>query len=899
MNVFQILTPLTYWLLVGLWVYILGFLLRRLRQTHSKKSLLNVLIIILAIDALRSLSESLYFGAWSTSKSGFLPIGVYDFLTRSEIVILPKLLTLIAAVLIIGILIYRWFPAEKRDRELQERIIKERTHELRESEERFRMIFENAPVLINSFDKDGQCTLWNKQCCETFGWTIDEINAHPDALALFYPDPAVRNEVEKTVIDDPDGRFREWNPVTKDGRTLTTSWANFRLPSGLVFGLGHDITERKRADRMFKNFFEQPMSLNLIATFEGIIVHTNSAWLTILGYTPDELKGTSFFKFVHPDDIGITNADMEKIKKGQTTFHFKNRYRHKNGSYRTLAWTSVPSIEDQQGYAVAIDVTERDQAEAELQLMNDALENSLNAFDIVNSEGNFTYVNHSYVELWGYDRAEEIIGTSPVGHCQDPAQAGKIISTLQATGKFEGELTAKRKDGSTFEVLMYARAAHDSEGQLIFPTTSIDITALRQAQKDVLEERNRLQFALEVCHTGAWDLNLIDHSSHRTIGHDQVFGYPAGVPDWTYEIFLDHVLPEDREEVDRKFKKAIANQSDWNIECRIRRADGKIRWIWAVGRHGNPVDGTVQFMVGVVQDITERKQTETELQKAHDLLEARVKERTSELKVRKDEAETLNRAMINVLGDLKQTNLGLETAERSLRTTNKELEAFSYSVSHDLRAPLRHIDGFVGLLLKREKNMDATSARYLDTIAHASGRMGRLIDDLLAFSRTNRTKIRTASINLNEVIQQTVKDLSTVTEGRRITWEISDLPLAQADGNLIRQVWENLIGNAIKYTGTREQARIKIGTTRKGSNDADEIVFFIQDNGAGFDPKYTDKLFGVFQRLHREDEFEGTGIGLATVSRIIHRHGGRVWAEGAVDQGATFYFTLEKAKGAE
>jgi PAS domain S-box-containing protein len=653
---------------------------------------------------------------------------------------------------------------------------------LKASEERFRLIYENAPVLIDSFDENGKCVLWNKRCQETFGWTIEEINAHDDSLELFYPDPVIRAKVTKTITQEPDGQFREWHPVTKDGRVLSIIWANFRISSGLIFSLGHDITERK-------------------------------------------------------------------------------------------------------------------QEQAQLLLMNDALENSLNAFDIVNAKGEITYANNSYVKLWGYDRAEEIIGLSVVEHCQDPALPEKIIHTLQTIGKFEGELTAKRKDGSTFEVLIYARAAQDSEGQPVFPTTFIDITALKQAQQDVLKERNRLQFAMEVSHTGAWDLDLIDFSSHRTPGHDHIFGYDKPLPEWTYEIFLAHVVPEEREDIAHRFEDALIHQSDWDFECRIRWPDGQIRWIRAVGRHGTPVDGTVQFMGGVVQDITERKQTETELQRAHDMLETRVKERTAELEVRRNEAEALNRAMINVLGDLKETNLGLETAKDALRTTNKELEAFSYSVSHDLRAPLRHIDGFVRLLLKREKDLNPTSARYLDTIANASGRMGRLIDDLLAFSRTNRSKMRTESIDLNEVVQLTIKDLSTLTEGRRITWEIGDLPLAQADGSLIRQVWENLIGNAIKYTGYREQARIEIGTTREGSNHADELVFFIRDNGAGFDPQYVDKLFGVFQRLHREDEFEGTGIGLATVGRIIHRHGGRVWAEGAVNQGATFYFTLKEAKG--
>ncbi len=244
--------------------------------------------------------------------------------------------------------------------------------------------------------------------------------------------------------------------------------------------------------------------------------------------------------------------------------------------------------------------------------------------------------------------------------------------------------------------------------------------------------------------------------------------------------------------------------------------------------------------------------------------------------------------------ELQRQNIELEIQREKVEETNKELESFSYSVSHDLRVPLRHIDGFVRLLLKREQErMDTTSSRYLETISESSNRMGLLIDDLLSFSRTGRTKMQLQSVDSNKVVREALKELSLLTEGRYITWEVDDLPAGEADSSLLRLVWENLIGNAIKYTGLCEEASIEIGTIY-GGEMADEVVFFIRDNGIGFDPQYAHKLFGVFQRLHSNNEFEGTGIGLATVQRIVHRHGGRVWAEGEVNHGATFYFTLKK-----
>jgi light-regulated signal transduction histidine kinase (bacteriophytochrome) len=228
-----------------------------------------------------------------------------------------------------------------------------------------------------------------------------------------------------------------------------------------------------------------------------------------------------------------------------------------------------------------------------------------------------------------------------------------------------------------------------------------------------------------------------------------------------------------------------------------------------------------------------------------------------------------------------------------LENANQELEAFSYSISHDLRAPLRHTMGFVRLM--QEDTGSSRSKSDLDRLAtiHKSvNRMGTLIDDLLAFSRTSRLPLVKKGINLDELVRDTLGDFQTETKQRKIAWKIQPLPSVQADRALLRMVLVNLMSNAVKFTGARAEPEIEIGCAPGGIS---ETVVFIKDNGAGFDPDYGHKLFGVFQRLHSADEFEGTGIGLANVQRIILRHGGRVWAEGVVDGGATFYFSLPKA----
>jgi len=236
----------------------------------------------------------------------------------------------------------------------------------------------------------------------------------------------------------------------------------------------------------------------------------------------------------------------------------------------------------------------------------------------------------------------------------------------------------------------------------------------------------------------------------------------------------------------------------------------------------------------------------------------------------------------------------VQTANLQLRAANQELESFSYSVSHDLRAPLRHISGFVDLLKKQiaEKG-DGKSERYLEIISNAARQMGELIDDLLVFSRMSRAELHYAKVAQNSLIHEAQERLQSEINGRTINWIIPLLPEVEADPSMMLQVWLNLLANAIKYTRTRQPAEIEIGW-REG--DAGEYIFFVRDNGVGFDEQYSAKLFGVFQRLHRSDEFEGTGIGLANVRRIISRHGGRTWAEGKIDRGATFYFSLNKLK---
>jgi light-regulated signal transduction histidine kinase (bacteriophytochrome) len=271
-----------------------------------------------------------------------------------------------------------------------------------------------------------------------------------------------------------------------------------------------------------------------------------------------------------------------------------------------------------------------------------------------------------------------------------------------------------------------------------------------------------------------------------------------------------------------------------------------------------------------------RRRVEESLRQARDRLQVEVEERVQ----REDEIRHLNQELVKRAAELE--------------ATNKELESFSYSVSHDLRAPLRHVVGYSELLQKHaSSSLDDKSRGYIQTILESGKRMGRLIDDLLAFSRIGRAETEQAAVDLQRLVKEVIAELGQEARGRDIAWKIGALPVCNGDRSMLRLVVVNLISNAVKFTRMRRPAEIEIGCVDRNRN---EVEVFVRDNGAGFDMQYVNKLFGVFQRLHLAEEFEGTGIGLATVQRIIHRHGGKVRADGKVDHGATFYFSLPNAQ---
>ena len=382
----------------------------------------------------------------------------------------------------------------------------------------------------------------------------------------------------------------------------------------------------------------------------------------------------------------------------------------------------------------------------------------------------------------------------------------------------------------------------------------------RRVEEDLRRTRDHLQIEvtqrtqqaslLDLTHDSIFVRNMDFYITYWNLGAQELYGWkPEDAIGKESQQLLRTVFPIPLEDL----LAELLRTGRWEGELERTKADGTqvvvaSRWSLRRDEHGQAV-----AILETSNDITDRKRREDQIQ-----------------------------------------GLNQELARRSadLESMNKELEAFAYSVSHDLRAPLRHMAGYTELLQKRVITaLDDKSRRYIAMMLDAAKRMGTLIDDLLAFSRIGRAETQKTVVNLGQLAKEALSEVRQEAEGRDIAWKIGPLPDCYGDRSMLRLAFINLLSNAIKFTRTRPRAEIEIGCA---DGNRPDVVVFVRDNGVGFDMKYANKLFGVFQRLHQSDTFEGTGIGLATVQRIIHRHGGEVWAEGFVDKGATFYFTTPK-----
>jgi PAS domain S-box-containing protein len=483
---------------------------------------------------------------------------------------------------------------------------------------------------------------------------------------------------------------------------------------------------------------------------------------------------------------------------------------------------------------------------------------------VTDVQGTITYVNDKFCAISQYSKEELIGGNHRIlnsgHHSKEFFQ--QMYHTIAKGKVWHGEIKNRAKNGSIYWVDTTIVPTLNTEGKpRQYVAIRADITERKQAEEAVKESLATSKAALRELADQKFALD-----QHAIVAVTDVQGTITYVNDKFCAISQyskDELIGQNHRilnsghhsrEFFQQMYHAIAKGQVWHGEIKNRAKDGSIYWVDTTIVPFVRDDGKPRQYVAIRADITERKRVEEEIHKLNAELEQRVLERTTQLEA-----------------------------------ANKELEGFTYSVSHDLRAPLRHIGGFSKILLEEFGPQVPDGAQhYLQRIQEGTRRMGLLVDDLLNLARVGRHELSLQVAGLNTVIEEVVRELKQDCEGRQVEWKTGGLPFVECDPGLMKQVFQNLLSNALKFTRPRSPAVIEVGQKTEDG----QTVLFVRDNGVGFSMKYSDKLFGVFQRLHRPEDFEGTGVGLATVQRIVQKHGGRVWAEAELDKGATFNFTL-------
>jgi PAS domain S-box-containing protein len=789
---------------------------------------------------------------------------------------------------------------------------------LRDSEERFRLFVEGAPeYAIILLDREGCVVGWNAGAERIKGFKAEEIVGR--SFSLFYPpeDVAAGKPAMELKLAAELGRWEGdgWR-VRADG---TRFWANVLITAlkddtGNVRGfskLTRDITEHKRAEEALLKagalqtaIFNSANFSSIATDAKGIIQIFNVGAERMLGYAAAEVMNK-----ITPADIsdpqeiiaraGALSLELRTpITPGFEALVFKASrgiediyeltYVRKDGS-RFPAVVSVTALRDAQdaiiGYLlIGTDNTARKRAEEALLkagALQSAIFNSANFSSIAtDAKGIIQIFNVGAERMLGYAAAEVMNKITPAD-MSDPQEIVARAVTLSRelrtpiTPGFEAlvfkasrgiediyELTYVRKDGSRFPAVVSVTALRDAQDAIIgYLLIGTDNTARKLADEALRKNEAQLHTIIENLDEGVLVCDLDGELLHSNRAVKEIHGFASleelrrnlGNFAGTFEVSGIDGASLGRDEL--PLARILRGEKLHGVELRVRRIQGDWQRVCSYG--GTLVqdaDGHPLMAVVTISDITERRQAADLIHQLNTDLERRVVERTAQL-----------------------------------QSANNELEAFCYSVSHDLRAPLRSLDGFSQALLEDYSDkLDAQGQNYLGRIRAGSQRMGQLIDDLLSLSRVSRGEVSRELVDLSKMAHEVADELRATAPQRDAEFVVAEGLIAKTDPRLLRIVLTNLFGNAWKFTAKRPHARIEFGST--GENRGKE--YFMRDNGAGFDQAYSSKLFGAFQRLHAASDFPGTGIGLATVQRIIQRQGGRVWAEGKVEQGATFHFTL-------
>lgn len=750
---------------------------------------------------------------------------------------------------------------------------------LRNSEAELRAALNATPFPIALVDVQGNnIEFWSHSALTLFGHTAPTA---PEWYQMAYPDPDYRREVierwspllEKAHSSGQTVNTGEYRVTCRDGSVrLCELYATF-LPNRLVVTF-NDITARNQAEAAlresearFRDIFERSTIGKALTRHDGRLIRVNRAFADMLGFSIEELQRLTLAEITHPDDIAESRECVRSVVSGErTSLRMEKRYRHRDGHW-VFGDTSATLLHNIQGtppclIASIVDISGRKQAEVALReseaRFRNIFERSTVGQALTGRDGRLLNVNQSLADMLGFSIEElEQVTFGDLTHPDDVAETQKCARSL-----FAGERTTYRfekryihRDGHIVFADVSSTLLRDDHGApLCLIKSVVDISAQKRAEEELRFRNVILSTQQEASIDGILVVDVNGKIASSNGRFAEMWGIPSDIMESrSDERALQSVLEKlaDPEAFISEVKRLYAIPGEKSRD-EIALKDGR-----TFDRYSAPMldaDGKCFGRVWHFRDITEQKRIETALAAANSELDRRVAERTAELLV-----------------------------------SNQELESFAYAVSHDLRAPLRGIDGWSQAVLEDcGPQLDERGRTYLATVRSETHRMAELIDGLLELSRVTRATMKRETVDLTAMAQELEASLRASQPERAVDSVIAPGMVAEGDAVLLRAVLQNLLANAWKFTGKRPRARIEVGCT----SEPGRTVYHVRDDGAGFDMRYAGKLFAPFQRLHSFEEFTGTGIGLATVQRIIHRHGGKVWATAEVDQGATFYFTL-------
>lgn len=803
---------------------------------------------------------------------------------------------------------------------------------------------------------DGVIMSWNKGAERQYGYTAKEAIGQP--VTMLIPAhrveelPKFLDMIKKGV---PVAHY-ETERVRKDGKRidLSISLSPIRDGVGTIIGaaaIARSISERKQAELYERSLIEASLDPLLTISPEGKITDVNAATVKVTGVTREELIGADFFSyFTEPEKA---REGYQRVFKEGSVTDYPLTIRQKSGKLIDVLYNASVYKDENDNvlgvFAAARDVTAAKQA---LSYARSVIEAGLDPMISIDTSGKITDVNEATARITGVSR-EKLIGSDLVSYFTDPEEAKQGNAQVFKEGFVRDyQLTVRHVSGTLTDVLYNASVYKDESDNVLGAITAVhDITDRKKVDEKLHENSAYARSLIEV----SLDPLFIISPDGKITGVNHATEKVTGVTrEWLIDTDFSTYFTEPRK-AREGYRRVLKEGEVRDYPLAIHHASGNVTDVSFNASVSKDAAGEVHGIFAVARDVTEtrrlsryaRSLIEASLDplvtispegKIMDVNEATIKVTgivreklidtdfldyfTSPKEAREGYEKVFKEGSVidypltirsqsgqmtdvlfnaSVYKDDKGSVLGVVAAARDntrvkkesedIALASKEMEAFSGSASHDLRAPLRIIDGYAQLLFDDYSDkLDAEGKQIIANIRIGSARMKKLIEDLLEFSRLGQQEIHKEYVPMGVMAKELAEELRLAATGREIEFRFQELPDARADKDTIRQVWMNLFTNAIKYTGKKERAVIDVGST----TEADTIVYFVKDNGAGFDMKYIKKLFGVFQRLHSIEEFEGTGVGLANIKRIVERHGGIAWAEGKVGEGATFFFSLPK-----